>query len=121
MRYRAQAAPSSVTLCHCRSCRLASGAPSVGWVVVPKRHFCWLAGELSTFRSSPAVVRGFCGGCGTPLTYEHEDAPEDIELTLATLSSPDLAPTREIWLSEKLPWVTINPSLGHFRRGSPDE
>ena len=119
VRYKVVGLPRSVSICHCRSCRLGSGAPAVSWFVISRNQYELLAGELAQFQSSPPVTRGFCRTCGTPLTYEHEDAPSAIEITTATLSDPEsFVPTKEIWLSEKLPWVSPDPSREHFPRGS---
>jgi hypothetical protein len=119
VRYRAEGPPRSSSTCHCRSCRLASGAVSVAWFVVPLQRFRWTAGEPARFRSSAQVTRSFCGRCGTPVAYQHDDSPGDIELTTATLDHPErLPPTREIWLSQKVPWAAADPALPHCPRDS---
>ena len=65
------------------------------------------------------MVRSFCGGCGTPIAYQHDDSPETIELTTATLDEPErCAPTREIWLEHKLPWTPLDPLLVHYSHDS---
>jgi hypothetical protein len=121
VRYRATGAPLSSSVCHCRSCRRASGAPSVAWFVVPSSRFTTLAGQFSRYRSSPPVVRSFCARCGTPLTYQHDDSPDTVEITTATLDHPELlAPTHEIWLSHRIPWAASSPNVEHCPRGSQD-
>jgi hypothetical protein len=112
-------APLAQSACHCRSCQLASGAPWVAWIVVRRSDFAFIEGEPEAHRSSPPVVRTFCGRCGTPLTYRHDDSPETIDITTATLDRPELfAPTREIWIEHKLPWVKADPDREHFARTS---
>ena len=119
IRYRIAGLPIAQSLCHCRSCRLAAGAPSVAWIVVRRSDFMFVAGEPVRFRSSPSVVRTFCGRCGTPLTYQNDDSPETIDVTTATLDLPEaFPPTREIWLEHKLAWTPVNENLQHFRRSS---
>lgn len=119
VRYRVKGMPLSSTVCHCRSCRLASGAPSVAWFVVSLRQFELVAGDLSTFRSSSQVTRAFCRRCGTQLTYRHDDSPDHIELTTATLDEPAaFPPVREIWLSHKVSWAASDPSLNRHLQGS---
>jgi hypothetical protein len=114
IRYRVEGTPSSISICHCRSCRLASGAPAVSWFVVSRAQFKLVSGALAIHQSSRPVHRGFCRNCGTQLTYEHESRPETIELTTASLDDPGrLQPTMEIWLSAKLPWVATNANLVH--------
>jgi len=114
IRYRVEAAPSSISICHCRSCRRASGAPAVGWFVVARAQFKLVSGALTVHQSSTPVQRGFCGKCGTQLTYQHESRLDTIDLTTASLDHPEhFQPTKEIWLSEKLPWVAVNDNLEH--------
>ena len=57
----------------------------VSWFVLPQNRFRWLQGVPMLFASSPPVKRGFCGQCGTPLSYQHADAPDEIELTTLSL------------------------------------
>ena len=119
IRYQAEAPFNSVSVCHCRSCRLASGAPTVSWFVLPQSRFRWLQGSPTIFTSSPPVRRGFCSQCGTQLSYQHIDAPTEIELTTLSLDEPgEVRPTREIWLSERVPWVPVNPQIEHYSRES---
>jgi len=119
VRYRITGEPLATTLCHCRSCRLASGAPAVAWVVVRRADFVIERGDPIAFRSSPAVERTFCGRCGTSLTYRRDDSPASIDLHTATLdAAAAFPPTREIWLEEKLPWMVSNQALAQFPRSS---
>lgn len=118
-RYRIAGAPLAQSTCHCRSCRLASGAPSVAWVVVRRGDFAFTAGDPTFFRSSPPVVRTFCRSCGTPLTYQHDQSPGTIDITTATLDAPErFPPTREIWLDHRIAWAAVNPDLPHFPKES---
>jgi hypothetical protein len=119
VRYRVSGPPRSSSVCHCRSCRLATGAPAVAWVVFEQRQFEWLQGRPATRHSSPQVTRGFCARCGTPLCYRNDDEPGIVELTTATLDHPELfAPTREIWLEHRLAWQPVNTELPRHRHGS---
>lgn len=115
VRYGVVGSPKSSSVCHCKSCRRACGSQSVAWFVINRSQFALLAGETAKFQSSAAVTRGFCGECGTTLTYEHTDDLTVIEITTATLDRPELfKPTKEIWLSEKVSWATVNPALQHL-------
>jgi hypothetical protein len=114
VRYRITGEPHSSSVCFCRSCRLASGAPSVAWIVVALDEFALLRGTLATVRSSADVTRSFCGRCGTPIAYQHADDPRTIELTTATLDDPQrFAPTREIWHRYRVAWAASDPQLPH--------
>ncbi|MCI0436456.1 MAG: GFA family protein [Gemmatimonadetes bacterium] len=119
VRYRATGEDVARSLCHCRTCRHASGAPSVAWVVFRADDFAFVGDPPSRFSSSPGVVRTFCGNCGTPLTYQRTAQPQTIDVTTATLDTPDaFAPTKEIWLEHRLPWESVNEALEHYARSS---
>lgn len=119
VRYRATGEPTALTLCHCRSCRRASGAPSVAWAVFRSGDFGFLRGHPASFGSSPGVTRTFCGMCGTPLTYQSTSRPDSIDITTATLDVPDaFPPASEIWTSDKLSWECLNEAIAHHPRSS---
>lgn len=124
VRYRFTGAPRVNALCHCRSCQRASGAPSVAWTVVASSDFSFASGMPALFRSSPGVMRTFCASCGTPLTYQRETETQTVDVTTASLDSPnDFAPACEIWLSHKVSWERSNEAIpqyaGTSREGTP--
>ena len=119
VRYRITGHPSALTRCHCRSCRLASGAPSLAWTVVTVEQLHHDGAAPVEFESSPGVFRGFCGRCGTSLTWRRIDRPATIDITTATLDeASSFAPTKEIWTEHKLRWETTDHALPHFARSS---
>lgn len=102
--------------CHCESCRRNSGAPFVAWGKVHVDAFQLMKGKLVQFKSSPGVVRGFCGTCGTGITYQHAESYPDLDFLLATLDSPeDFPPTFHIRVMEKLSWIHINDELPQYQ------
>jgi catechol 2,3-dioxygenase-like lactoylglutathione lyase family enzyme len=119
IRYRAVGDATNRTLCHCASCRRAAGAPGVAWVTVPAGGFSIVHGAPATFRSSPKVLRTFCGACGTPLTYLHEDSAEGIDVTTCSLDAPEhFAPDDHTWASERVRWfeaASALPAYPHAR------
>jgi catechol 2,3-dioxygenase-like lactoylglutathione lyase family enzyme len=117
LRYRATGAASLATLCHCTSCRRAAGAPAVAWVTFAADAFGFTSGEPVLFRSSPPVVRAFCGRCGTPLTYRHDAFPQAIDVTTASLDEPERCPPVDhTWVSERLRWWRPEPRWSEFPR-----
>ena len=115
VRYQINGVPRSSSVCFCRSCRLASGAPSVAWFVVALAQYALTSGKLRTFQSSAPVTRSSCDRCGTPIAYQHTDDPDAIELTTATLDDPSrFPPIREIWHSQKLSWAASDSAIPHF-------
>jgi hypothetical protein len=118
VRYRVEGgAASDPTLCHCQSCRRAAGAPAVAWVTFPLAGFTIVAGEPVSYRSSPPVVRTFCGRCGTPLTYTHEKLPDVIDVTTCSLDDPEAFPPRDqVWTSHRIGWMETAADLPQFPR-----
>ena len=122
VRYRVSGPPRALSLCHCRSCRLAAGAPSLAWAIFPEDQVAITAGTLATFESSPGVTRGFCGRCGTSLAYARANRPGLFDVTTASLDDPNaFAPLKEIWTEERLAWVAPSLSIPQFAQFSPPQ
>jgi hypothetical protein len=120
VRYQLAGAGTNLCYCHCTSCRRAAGAPAVPWGTFARSAFSLTRGRLAEYRSSAPVLRGFCPACGTSLTYRHERRTDEIDVTLASLDDPGaLAPQMHVWVSDKLPWVSIRDGLPQFERGVP--
>ncbi len=121
IRYETAGDSEAASICHCVSCRKSAGAQSVAWVVFPYGNFRVVSGEPAVYRSSDHVSRTFCGECGTTLTYQHDEDPNSIDITAASLDLPDeFPPTRHVWLEDKLAWETVNDDLHRFERDSSD-
>ncbi|MDO9245557.1 MAG: GFA family protein [Phenylobacterium sp.] len=70
VRFRVEGALSDPSICHCRMCQKAMGAPFGAFVGAVPDEVVWTRGAPKHFQSSNKVRRGFCGDCGTPLTFE---------------------------------------------------
>ncbi|WP_157015173.1 GFA family protein [Mesorhizobium xinjiangense] len=103
VRFRIEGALGEPSVCHCRMCQKAFGNFYAPLVSVRKAKLAWTRGEPKRFQSSNHVRRGFCGECGTPLTYE---APDGIALAIAAFDDPTgIAPAVQFGLEGKLPFV----------------
>lgn len=108
VRYESAAIPFHETICHCADCRRIAGAPTVAWFTLPRAALRFTAEAPTGFRSSPSVRRRFCGTCGTTLTFERDDLPEETDVTIASLDDPDAVPPMDHTLtSGKLAWDVI--------------
>lgn len=115
IRYRITATPIALSICHCRTCQLAAGAPTVAWTDVLSRDFTLLSGLPREHESSSGILRGFCAACGTPLTYRRTAKPDRIDVTTASLDRPqDFAPNEEIWVAHRITWEATNPALPQY-------
>lgn len=120
IRYEADGKCSNTMVCHCQSCRRVAAAPVVAWVTFPCKGFRFTKGKPAEFRSSPPVVRSFCGDCGTPLTYRHDKHPGTLDITTASLDEPErFPPTHHSWLGDDLGWVKFGDGLPAFQEFRP--
>jgi hypothetical protein len=119
IRYRVSGEPVAATLCHCGSCRRASGGTNVAWAVFEKNMFEWLAEEPAKYSSSPGIGWLFCGTCGSLVGYRRSSRPEHMDITTGTLDDPDRFPPKvEIWLDQKIGWETLHPDLPKRQQSS---
>jgi hypothetical protein len=88
IRFALTAVPLQVSLCHCRMCQKASGAPFATLAEVANKDFRWTRGEPASFQSSNIAARDFCKACGTPLSYRQIDG-ETIEIMTGAFDRPD--------------------------------
>ncbi|MGE0284565.1 MAG: GFA family protein [Rhizobiaceae bacterium] len=109
VRFRVEGALADASVCHCRMCQKAAGNFYLPLVSVKGAKLSWTRGEPKKFRSSSHVERGFCGECGTPLTFE---APDGIALAIGAFDHPEeIAPTVQWGTEAKLPYVDDMPRL----------
>jgi hypothetical protein len=105
------------TLCHCESCRRASGAHAVGWLTVKAADLVYTGARPREYASSPGVLRTFCGQCGTPLTYSSVGRPMEVDITISTLDQPSLAaPDSHIWMQDAVSWDVPADGLPCYSR-----
>ncbi len=111
VRYRLTARPTGENICHCRMCQKASGSPFMAFAGVPVAELVWTRRTPKVFASSAVAERGFCGACGTPLTYRIH--PRDrVSITIGSLDRPsDVAPRMQYGLESKVAWLDSVPTL----------
>jgi hypothetical protein len=115
IRYEADGTPYNETLCHCSMCRRAAGAPAMAWATVKRADFRLTSGALAHYASSARAERGFCARCGTSLTFEAKDFPDEVDIATATLDDPDTLPPRDnIYASTRLRWMVGVDKLPTF-------
>ncbi|MWV14947.1 GFA family protein [Pseudomonas sp. L-22-4S-12] len=112
LRYTFEAPLQDIAHCHCSICRRTSGGIVTTWLTVPARSFRWSSGEPAAYASSPSCTRYFCGHCGCHLTLFTTLSPDSLDITVASLDHPELAPAeRHIWVKNRLPWLQLDPQL----------
>ena len=110
--YEVTGTPFNETNCHCSICRQTTGAPFVAWFSVRPSEFRVVSGEPARFRSSAKATRGFCAHCGTQLTFQGDDWPDEVDVTTCSLDHPEhVPPTDHIHTSSKLRWIHLSDGL----------
>ena len=105
IRFAVTAAPTRISICHCRMCQKATGAPFASFADIEQADFNWTRGKPATFQSSSIALRDFCAACGTPLAYRLIDGPK-IEILTGNFDRPDrVIPTRQYGTESRLGWV----------------
>lgn len=112
LRYQLDAPLHDIAHCHCSICRRTSGGIVMTWTSVPLEGFKWTAGSPTAYDSAPTCVRYFCSNCGAQVALFSRNSPEKMDVTIATLDHPELAPAdRHIWTDSRLPWLHLDEHL----------
>ena len=105
--------PLYVPYCYCESCRKATGSPVSSRVCFPEEAVTFTKGDRKLYESSLGVKRGFCGDCGTPLTWEGTwGGVQRIEVHISTFDDRErFEPDRHAYVDEKPTWFKICDEL----------
>lgn len=94
-------------VCHCKSCRKASG--SIGGVNVSVKVETLIVEDsqnvMKTYESSPGKVRHFCSRCGSPMFTKVGPKPAYARVRLGSLDS-DISqlPAAHIFMAHRASW-----------------
>lgn len=123
IRFRVSGGPVRSSICHCRMCQKAIGAPFGAFVTVDRQALEWTHGAPASFQSSNIARRGFCANCGTPLTWEPLGGKDRDIVDLATFAFDDpgaLAPAEQVCVESRAPWLLNLASLPEGTLSSGD-
>lgn len=110
IRYRAEGPRDRSSVCYCRMCQKASGAPFMAFVRFRVGQVHW-DHPPATFASSNIVERGFCPSCGTPLSYRRPHG-DYISLTIHSLDEPTLVQPELAFSADRMAvWCRTLPDL----------
>lgn len=116
VRFRACGPPAWSALCHCASCRRATGGILVAACGFRRTQIDLPRDAMTFHASSPGVMRGFCPRCGTSISYENERWPGDIHIMAGCLDAQvALQPQFHIFAGERLPWLLLADAMPRFR------
>jgi hypothetical protein len=109
VKFEAHGTPKWVGYCHCQSCRKHTGAPMSAYAGYERDHVRFLTPKPRYYSSSEGVRRGFCGECGSTLSYEGERWPTEIHFHIGAFDRPeDFPPTGHAFKEERLPWLHVD-------------
>lgn len=123
VRYRCEGKPIVVAQCHCRNCQRQSGSAfSVNLLfkasAVTQEGALTVYEDKDTF-SGNAVLRKFCGICGSPIFSEPTDGKDMLIVKAGTLDDPSAyVPGVSVWTSTAMPWVELAAGQYKFERNA---
>lgn len=130
VRYRIQTgAKRQVTHCHCTICRRASGALFMTWVTVLSSGFEWIRGndnaastEAQVYCSSSGAKRFFCRDCGTALAFQHEDTPQELDVTAGSLeNNSEISADYHGFVGSKVAGIHVDEHLPSYEHDPPSD
>jgi hypothetical protein len=117
VRYEFTGAPIGANHCHCESCRRHTGTAMASFVTLRRTDLHFTGAEPIGYVSSPGITRSHCGRCGSPITWQSDRSPDEIDLFIGTLDDPGrFAPTLHIHTAEQVRWLEILDDLPRYAR-----
>jgi hypothetical protein len=72
-------------------------------------------GHPSSFRSSSKATGSFCPHCGTQLTFQADDYPDEVDITTCSLDHPEAVPPRDhTYMGSKVQWIELTEGLPRY-------
>ena len=100
---------------------MALGGAFATWGKVQADQFQFIQGSQKICEKTPGIRRGFCGDCGTTLTYaaaqevEGQDWSGDAWFSAVTLDDPAIVkPQTHVFTSHRQPWIVMCDGLPEF-------
>lgn len=125
VRYTGTADPLSVMVCHCKNCQKQTSTAFSLIVGLPKGALA-IKGELSAYHdqgtSGQAVVRRFCGACGSAIMTDAAAYPTMEFLKAGTLDDTSwLKPDTQFWCDSAQGWLKLDGDIAQLARNPPLE
>jgi hypothetical protein len=115
IRYRVSGPVSHETCCHCSQCRRSSGAPFVAWFSVRRPALQLTSGTPTEIQSSDHGTRSFCSRCGTALLFRSSHFPDELDVTICSLDSPEqVPPIDHTQTRSRLSWIEVDTTRPSF-------
>lgn len=109
--YEARGRPKRVGLCHCLTCRKATGSVFNAFAIFPA-HQVTISGESRSWEASPGGENRFCPQCGSLVFYT--EGGDEVEIMLGSFDRTDLfRPTYETWTRRRESWLCTPDLIGY--------
>ena len=123
IRYTCEAAPMMMAICHCKNCQKQTSTSFSILVAVPKGSLN-IEGELSAYNdqgsSGQAVIRQFCGKCGSPIMSDVAALPTMDFLKAGTLDDTSwLKPEAQLWCDSAQSWIKLDDDIAQIAQNPP--
>ena len=100
-----------VGYCHGESCRGFSGGVVINWLRIRATDPALTYGQPIHYIDG-GLSRGFCGDCGSSLTWSSPRFPDYVQLQLGSLDNPDtVVPQAHVHCAKKLAWFEVDDGL----------
>jgi len=119
IRFRIEGELVEPSICHCRMCQKAMGGFFGPFASNKAGTVTWTRGEPKRFRSSNLVARGFCGDCGTPLTFEYGESRTSVAIG-AFDRAGDIRPVEQLASTSQVPYFAELAALPVHAEDAPD-
>jgi hypothetical protein len=107
--FRARGEPKRVGLCHCMTCRKASGSVFGAWAMYPVDAVA-IDGPYESWAEGD-TTRCFCPTCAARVFSLNGD---EVELGLGSFDEPNvLAPTYELWVPRREHWLKTDELIAY--------
>ena len=116
VRWSTDAAPVSLSHCHCSRCRKQHGTPFATYGMTPASGFRLDGADaVGAWESSPGFFRRFCQRCGSAVPGEPSaDFPFVFQPAGNFEADPGVRPSLHIFVASKAPWYEIPDALPRF-------
>ena len=86
------------------------------WAAVSRDDLTWPLGQPKIYPSSDFAERGFCGECGTALTFRFLKDNNEIDIAAVCFDDPGIVkPLDHIWTKTRPKWVKLGDGLPEHR------
>ena len=122
VQYTVAAKPFAADYCHCSMCQRSTGSVVGAWMDFKYEELQWVKkDELREYASSEFARRGFCGQCGSTLSYRDTRHEQYVSLAISSLDQPEkVQPSYHIHTDSQLPWLKIDDDCVRYPRGQSD-